>query len=846
MKGLFISLGITALVTGVTIKIAPKVTPIITTVGLCTSISVGLTNSQKENTERKQKQFTAEQERLKLERADCKRQSQEVLEQQESLRQQLAKVKQEKSDLQLVRVALEQERQQLRQELTTKIHNELEGQFQDKYESCAARLSNQFLKKESDLEVQFEARQAELEKTLKQQQEELELKESQLDQDRQHLEQMLHETYQERDRLKHWQKQLEEAGANLENTLQVYQERIWQELEKQAEGFTSSLIAERSRPLQEWESDLLAREDQIAKVIENFKYQWQHQFDEQEKQYQQWAESVTEDYNSRVANAHQFYKNFYLSATNEAFTELHDLKESILPTPDVYEEYPTVGLIAERVLRFLHDKQIYADYSGCYEDREGIALLIKPKKRLSFVDDYHAVGKLLPALQTLAPNCNAPPGYKVYEDGFRIDFDTSGATVQHQQTRARTKTIDEADPNWLIEIARYCFHFRVNGETRSGKSTFVNNLIGVLKQIWGDDIEIILIDPKYPNPGSKWSIKPKYKRLEGAIRGLKEMSEEIEKRLDLACEDADAGREIREFKPILYVLDEVDMVVGHYNDPTPVVAEFLESLGLATKKTVTDLLKKGLKVGAALKVMVCYIGQSPLCSDLGMRRNDFNHSANFFLGENIPTAIEEIALKHKQAYLRQQYRLRLERYEKIKVIDREEAKEYKYYCMVKCPGESPYLASLPPEGYYDVPRVFYDLESGSGRELEGVVGVNSGQTPLSLPSLGNFDPNNPQHLELVKIMLDKNSSHLDGNSEVGLKNPENGKKSEWSLEADPLQLVEDYRSEIDALIREGMKEPFKIAQSIWGDKVIYNKRPYVGKKGVKILIEEIVRRSKNN
>lgn len=841
MKGLYITLGITALVTGVTMRIAPKVTPIITTVGLCTSISIGLTNSQKQDADRKQKQFNAEQERLKLERAECKRQSQEMLEQQESLKQQLAKVKQEKNELQLVRVALDQERQQLRQELTAQIQSQLEGQFEDKYERCAAELSRRFLKKESDLEVQFEARQAELEKTLKQQQGELELKESQLDQDRQHLEQMLQETYQERDRLKHWQKQLEEAGANLQNTLQTYQERIWQELEKQAEGFTANLIADRSKPLQEWESDLLAREDQIAKVIDNFKYQWQHQFDEQEKQYQQWAESVTEDYNSRVANAHQFYKNFYLSATNEAFTELHDLKESILPPPDVYEEFPTVGLIAERVLRFLHDKQIYADYSGCYEDREGVALLIKPKKRLSFVDDYHAVGKLLPALQTLAPNCNAPPGYKVY-DGFRIDFDTSGATVQHQQTRARTKTIDEADPNWLIEIARYCFHFRVNGETRSGKSTFVNNLIGVLKQIWGDDIEIILIDPKYPNPGSKWSIKPKYKRLEGAIRGLKEMSEEIEKRLDLACEDADAGREIREFKPILYVLDEVDMVVGHYNDPTPVVAEFLESLGLATKKSVTDLLKKGLKVGAALKVMVCYIGQSPLCSDLGMRRNDFNHSANFFLGENIPTAIEEIALKHKQAYLRQQYRLRLERYEKIKVVDREEAKEYKYYCMVKVPGESPYLASLPPEGYYDVPRVFYDLESGSGKELEDYLAAQS----LKLPSCDSLNPQNPDDINVFKVKLEETLRHnqhpVESDSQTTQK--EEGRPN-WHTEANPVDLVNAYQQEIIDLVKGGMSKPFQIAKEIWGDVVDQRSRPYAGKKGVKFLIEQIVKRGSN-
>jgi hypothetical protein len=338
------------------------------------------------------------------------------------------------------------------------------------------------------------------------------------------------------------------------------------------------------------------------------------------------------------------------------------------------------------------------------------------------------------------------------------------------------------------------------------QSIFVNNLIGLLKRMFGEEVEIILIDPKYPM--SQWSLKPRYKGLEEAILGLQEMAEDVQTRLKLATEDADAGRPIRSFKKTLYILDEADTVAGEYNDPTPPVAEFLESLQLTTKKAVAHLLKQGLKVGAALGVAVCYIGQSPLCSTLGMNKNDFNHSANFFLGENIPQAINDIAMKHQQPYLLQQYRLRVERYMEAKGTPEE--KPYKYFALVKVPGESPFLATLPPEGYYDDKPQFIP------------VGVGASE----------LDPDNPDDVERFTKLLE---ASVGKSSEPVWE----GQVFPWNNDAPPGVLVESARVRIIGLIQEGVEKPAEICRLIWGDINVCAK-PYNGKSGVKRRIETII------
>ncbi|HEY9830879.1 MAG TPA: hypothetical protein V6D26_09880 [Stenomitos sp.] len=610
--------------------------------------------------------------------------------------------------------------------------------------------------------------------------------------------------------------ELIQAISSFETNKSSYQEAVWGALQEQANNLVQVRVQEAAQPLLSLKEDLENREKALQEVLPKLTEALRQEYEEA-------VEKIAQDCNKRVGQVVQsgeIFRATLINANKDALLELHELKQPNLPPADIYEDQPKASLVAERTLRYLYDNGLYLDYADSYEEKGGVSLLIKVKKKATkFVECYHSIGKHLPALQSLAPNCESIPQYGILNDGFRIDFDLSGLTSQQRAAKTRIKEVQEPPENWLEEVIRYTYHFRVNGQTRAGKSTFVNNLIGLMKRMFDKPVEVVLIDPKYPM--SRWSIKPKYKGLEESIIGLKEMAEEVQRRLKLATEDADNGREIRDFEPILYVLDEADTVAGEYNDPTPPVADYLESLHLSTKKSVAHLLKQGLKVGAALQVGVCYIGQSPLCSTLGMNRNDFNHSANFFLGENIPTAIEEVALKHQQPYLKQQYRLRVERYMQAKGT--EEEKKYRYFGLVKCPGEPAFLASLPPEGYYDKEVSFAFVGAGGD---------------------GSLDSDDPEDIKrfarTLEASLHKGSDSFEPSMET---QPDLGKNEllAWKDNADPAALVESAKLRIVALILEGIEKPSEICKMIWGDVVNTSAKPYnVRKGGVKKRIEFII------
>ena len=240
------------------------------------------------------------------------------------------------------------------------------------------------------------------------------------------------------------------------------------------------------------------------------------------------------------------------------------------------------------------------------------------------------------------------------------------------QNRQQLPEIIEPPSDWLIKVCLMSNHFRINGQTGSGKSTFVLNLMTILVKSFeakNQDVEIIIIDPKYPF--SDWgNYIPRYKGIEESLEGLQAMSKSVVDRLALARECADNGRPIPDFRPQLWFFDEIDMIVSEY------------------QKEATKNLKIGLKVGRALKVKVGYSGVTPLSSDLKLRRNDFNNSTNFFLGSNGLAGVDEICYtnRDKEFYMMQ--------------IAAREAIEQKYFALIKAPSLPPFTAQLPPENAY--------------------------------------------------------------------------------------------------------------------------------------------------
>ena len=285
------------------------------------------------------------------------------------------------------------------------------------------------------------------------------------------------------------------------------------------------------------------------------------------------------------------------------------------------------------------------------------------------------------------------------------DFVEANPVKAITQNRQQLPEIIDPPPDWLIKVCLMSNHFRINGQTGSGKSTFVLNLITILVKSFeakNQDVEIIIIDPKYPF--SDWgSYTPRYKGIDESLEGLQAMSKSVLERLALARECADHKRPIPDFRPQLWFFDEMDMIVSEY------------------QKEATKNLKIGLKVGRALKVKVGYSGVSPLSSDLKLRRNDFNNSTNFFLGSNGLAGVDEICYtrRDKDFYMMQ--------------IAAREAVEQKYFALIKAPSLPPFTAQLPRKNQFaNLPSVedrsLPSLEDSKILETREDSKINTSQT----------------------------------------------------------------------------------------------------------------------
>ena len=259
--------------------------------------------------------------------------------------------------------------------------------------------------------------------------------------------------------------------------------------------------------------------------------------------------------------------------------------------------------------------------------------------------------------------------YRLIEREKKLSLPFLSPSPSHSpEPKSEETEIINPPKDWLVNAVVKSNHFRLNGETGSGKSTFCDNLITLAKQSLGESVSTVLIDPKYPL--SEWEFEPDYKGVEQALEGLERLKKEVESRLEMAKSDKKSGVKIRGFSPILFIIDEIDWVVSEFG------------------KDAVSLLKVGLKVGRALNIKVLYLGQTPLCSDLKMRRNDFKHSCNFFLGENILAGIKEVVYtSQQQKDLREQYQARVKAGQE-------------FLTLVKPVGKTAFIAELPkPKSY---------------------------------------------------------------------------------------------------------------------------------------------------
>lgn len=353
----------------------------------------------------------------------------------------------------------------------------------------------------------------------------------------------------------------------------------------------------------------------------------------------------------------------------ELYVEQLQLKENLLKQaklPKLASGISRTEYYSNKLINFLYSKNIDCDYSDSWEEYAYDLIRLVPKNAtLKDIKNYTEELQLELRLQCL-------PSFEIVQGCIQIKIDTRLLDTVPKKQETKLKLVTD---NWLPEIAKKIIHGKVDGETQSGKSTFVQNLSNLLSSIYSD-AEFISIDPKYPlsldweSELSDWQRKPKYPGIKTALNGLKELSGEINQRLELVTEDVQNGKKPRKFSKKVFIVDEIDWITLEYG------------------KEATDNLQVGLKVGAALNVIVVYFGQTPRCSKLKMTKDDFRNSTNISLGSNIPDAINTYVFD--DSYGR----------ELLDLYWRENNAGNVFICLVAQKGKKPFLALLPEPGKY--------------------------------------------------------------------------------------------------------------------------------------------------
>ncbi|WP_346293788.1 IS1/IS1595 family N-terminal zinc-binding domain-containing protein [Sphaerothrix gracilis] len=252
--------------------------------------------------------------------------------------------------------------------------------------------------------------------------------------------------------------------------------------------------------------------------------------------------------------------------------------------------------------------------------------------------------------------------------------------------------ITEPPSDKLLEAIAQANHVRINAPTDSGKSTLLDNILNIYRLLYRGQMGLTLLDPKYPfTPWQGHS--PDYKGFSECLTGVTKLSRLIEARLTEARQCADQGEPLPSYDPHLFAIDELEIL---HDDA-------LEADGNKkgdVTKSVEKAIRTGLKVGRGLTlekgkgIKVLYVTQSPLCSRIGLNRDDFEQSLNLYTGGNIALVLQDSGeldgkiLDAKRKTLTKEYEARL-------------AARQQYVLLVRLPnGGDTFLMQAPPPGYW--------------------------------------------------------------------------------------------------------------------------------------------------
>ena len=272
-----------------------------------------------------------------------------------------------------------------------------------------------------------------------------------------------------------------------------------------------------------------------------------------------------------------------------------------------------------------------------------------------------------------------------------IDHGKIKMTVQLSQDsspKASKEIVINDPPLGALEAAiNDSIHLRIVAQSGSGKTVLLGNLINYLTEQVSSDY--VLSDPKVTDPKNWGNLKPDYYSRE-CLEHFFGLTETCLERIDEAADSVKATGKVPPFEMQFHIIDELEFLYG--------LSEVSKNKEHNSKLFKLNA-KSMLKVGREHKMKLLFVTQSPLPSDLNLRKNDFENCSSIFLGSQISAGLNSTdadgLLKdvpaEKIAQLKAEYRARMAR-----------GDQYVYLFFNPSQPENPFLGLCPSPGHYAV------------------------------------------------------------------------------------------------------------------------------------------------
>lgn len=342
--------------------------------------------------------------------------------------------------------------------------------------------------------------------------------------------------------------------------------------------------------------------------------------------------------------------------------------------------------VADQIIDVLLEYEIYCDYKDSHAIPGCDLIWVVPRQGVR----VRKLKDIAEEIQLRIPGIEVPPEISVSDGAIQISCSADKAKVDRKAVEKGNKLVEPAD-DWFKRMVTQpdVNHLFCNGDTGSGKSTLIDNFICLAKQELGNSVEIIIIDPKFPD--STWVIDgeeiiPEYKGYEpitdeygeehpSALDGLRAMYDDVRQRLENAAQAKLSGREKPNRIPRIYVIDEAEDLIATFGDDA---AEPIRSV---------------LRVGRSTKVKAVIIGQNPGCKAYKMEKANLRNCGQLYLRENALAGIDQVA---PTAALKKQLRDQIA----LRQTEGEKDRSKRFYSLIKYPGMPAFTALCPPPAAY--------------------------------------------------------------------------------------------------------------------------------------------------